>query len=104
MIDATTALAFSMYENRGVYALLLGSGVSRAAQIPTGWEITLDLARRVAGLTGVPDQPDWAKWHHEQFGKEPSYPELLDHLSTTADERRSILHSVPLRRVTCNAI
>ena len=67
MIDATTALAFSMYENRGVYALLLGSGVSRAAQIPTGWEITLDLARRVAGLTGVPDQPDWAKWHHEPF-------------------------------------
>ena len=93
MIDATTALAFSMYENRGVYALLRGSGVSRAAQIPTGWEITLDLARRVAGLTGVPDQPDWAKWHHEQFGKEPSYSELLDHLSTTADERRSILHS-----------
>lgn len=93
MIDATTALSFSMYENRGVYALLLGSGVSRAAQIPTGWEITLDLVRRVAGLAGVPDQLDWAKWHHDQFGKEPSYSELLDQLSTTPDERRSILHN-----------
>ncbi len=64
MIDATTTLAFSMYENKGVYALLLGSGVSRAAQIPTGWEITLDLVKRIASLTGVPDQPDWAKWHY----------------------------------------
>jgi hypothetical protein len=93
MIDPTTALAFSMYENKGVFALLLGSGVSRAAQIPTGWEITLDLVRRIAGLTGITDQPNWAKWHHEQFGKEPSYSELLDQLSITPDERRSILHS-----------
>ena len=93
MIDVLTALAFSLYENKGVYALLLGSGVSRDAQIPTGWEITLDLVRRVAALQGVTDQPDWASWHKEQFGKEPSYSELLDQLSATPDERRSILHS-----------
>jgi hypothetical protein len=48
-----TALAFSIYENKGVYCLLLGSGVSRPAEIPTGWEITLDLVRRVAALQGV---------------------------------------------------
>jgi SIR2-like domain len=93
MIDVLTALAFSLYENKGVYALLLGSGVSRDAQIPTGWEITLDLVRRFAALQGVTDQPDWASWHKEQFDKEPSYSELLDQLSATPDERRSILHS-----------
>ncbi|TRL37585.1 hypothetical protein FM996_02155 [Methylosinus sporium] len=93
MIDSTTALAFSMYENKGVYALLIGSGVSRAAQIPTGWEITLDLVKRAAILQGIPDQPDWGKWHREQYGKEPSYSELLDQLSATPEERRSILHS-----------
>ena len=27
-----------MVENPGVYALLLGSGISRSAEIPTGWE------------------------------------------------------------------
>src|SRR4029077_8023012 len=91
--DPVTQLAFSVYENKGVYALLLGSGLSRAAQIPTGWEITLDLVRRVASLQGVADHPDWAAWHKQEFGKEPSYSELLDALSTTADERRSILHS-----------
>ena len=36
-IDPATALAFSMQENKGVYANLLGSGVSHAAQVPTGW-------------------------------------------------------------------
>ncbi len=73
MIDSLTALAFSLYENKGVYALLLGSGVSRAAQIPTGWEITLDLVRRIAGLKGVTDQQDWAAWYRAKFSKEPSY-------------------------------
>lgn len=47
MIAPITALSFSLFENKGVYALLLGSGLSSAAQIPTGWEITLDLVRRV---------------------------------------------------------
>lgn len=40
-----TALAFSMFANRGVHALVKGSGVSRAVEITTGWEITLDLTR-----------------------------------------------------------
>jgi hypothetical protein len=39
--DPLTQLAFSVYENKGVFAVLLGSGLSRAAEIPTGWEITL---------------------------------------------------------------
>jgi hypothetical protein len=38
--DPLTQLAFSVFENKGVYAVLVGSGLSRAAEIPTGWEIT----------------------------------------------------------------
>lgn len=37
-----------MTTSPGTYALLLGSGVSRAAGIPTGWEVTLDLVRKAA--------------------------------------------------------
>lgn len=92
ILDPMTALAFSMFENKGVYALLLGSGLSRAAQIPTGWEITLDLTRRVGVLEGVEAQSDWAAWHQERFGEAPSYSKLLDALSKTPAERRSILH------------
>ncbi len=93
MIDTSVSLAFSVYENPGVYALLIGSGVSRAAQIPTGWEVTLDLVKRVAALQGVDEQTDWAEWHRTNYGKDPSYSDLLDQLAQTPDERRSILHS-----------
>lgn len=90
--DPVTQLAFSVHENKGVFAVLLGSGVSRAAEIPTGWEITLDLIRRVALAQGVPEQPDWAKWYRDKFGHEPSYSALLAELASSPDERRSILH------------
>jgi hypothetical protein len=93
MIDPLNSLAFSVYENKAVYCVLLGSGVSRAAEIPTGWEITLDLVRRVAALEGVTDQPNWSNWYKDANGKEPGYSDLLDQLAATPDERRSILHS-----------
>lgn len=91
--DLMTQLAFSVYENKGIYALLLGSGLSRAAEIPTGWEITLDLIRRVARSQGVEDQPDWAAWHRQQSGRDPDYSALLQELASSPEERRSILHS-----------
>jgi phosphoserine phosphatase len=93
MIDPATALAFSVFENRGVYAVLLGSGVSRSAQIPTGWEATLDLVRRVGTLEGAGDQADWAAWYQQKTGKQPDYSEVLDAIATSPNERRSILHS-----------
>lgn len=88
-----TQVAFSVFENKGVFALLLGSGLSRAAEIQTGWEITTDLVRRVATAEGVEDQADWAQWYRDKYGKEPDYSELLRELASTPAERRSILHS-----------
>ena len=87
-----TRLSFSMYENSGVYALLIGSGVSRAAEIPTGWEITLDLIRRIALAQGEKEQTDWVAWYRKKNGKEPDYSELISELGLSRDERRSILH------------
>ena len=40
--DTITKLAFTIHSSPGIYALLLGSGISRDAGIPTGWMITLD--------------------------------------------------------------
>jgi hypothetical protein len=90
--DPLTQLAFSIYEGKGVFALLLGSGLSRAADIPTGWEITLDLIRRVALARGVEEQSDWAAWYREAAGDEPNYSSLLEELASSREERRSILH------------
>jgi len=91
--DPTIQLAFSIHENQGVFAVLLGSGLSRSAEIPTGWEITLDLVRRVASAQGVPEQSDWAKWYREKTGVEPNYSALLEEVASSPDERRAILHS-----------
>ena len=91
--DHLTRLSFSIYENRGVYALLIGSGVSRAAGIPTGWEITIDLIRRIALAQGEDEQPDWTVWYRETAGKEPDYSELIAELGLSPEERRSILQS-----------
>ncbi len=91
--DTLTQISFSVFENKGVFAVLLGSGLSRSAEIPTGWEITLDLVRRVAKAQGVADQADWAKWYATATGKEPNYSDLLEEIASTPDERRAILHS-----------
>lgn len=85
-------IAFSVYENQGVFALLLGSGLSRAAGIPTGWEITVDLIRRIGHLQGVEDPEDWATWYQETTGKKPDYSELLEEVTSTQAERRTILN------------
>ena len=92
-VDHLTRISFSIYENKGVYALLIGSGLSRAAEIPTGWEITINLIRRVAIAQGEEEQLDWVAWYRERTGKEPDYSELVGELGSSRDERRSILHS-----------
>jgi hypothetical protein len=86
------ALALSLYHAPGTQALLVGSGLSRTAGIPTGWEITVDLIRRLAVLDGVTEHDDWPAWFRTKHKKEPNYSELLDALASTQAERRTILH------------
>lgn len=93
MIDPINSLAFSMHANRGVYAVLLGSGVSRSARIPTGWEITIELVRKVAALQGVNCEPDPAAWFLETTGRNPDYSELLDMVAKTPAERQQLLRT-----------
>jgi SIR2-like domain len=90
--DPITQLSFALFENKGVFAVLLGSGLSRAADIPTGWEITVDLIRRVAQAQGAGEEPDWAKWYWQKTEREPNYSVLLEELAGSPSERRAILN------------
>lgn len=47
-IEPELKLAIALHSSPGVYALLLGSGLSSAAGVPTGWQVTLDLIRKLA--------------------------------------------------------
>lgn len=89
--DPTAQIAFSMFENKGVYAVLIGSGVSRSAGIQTGWEITLELVKRWGIAMGAGEQDDWVAWYVGQTGEQPNYSTLLERLATTQTERRAII-------------
>lgn len=93
MIDPLHSLAFSIQANPGVYAVLLGSGVSRSAQIPTGWEITLDFVRKLAEVAGENCGSDPALWYRERYSQEPNYSDLLDTLAKTPAERQQLLRA-----------
>jgi hypothetical protein len=91
LLDPVSGLAFEMHASKGVFALLLGSGVSRSAKIPTGWDITLELVRRVAALkgSGSPSAPE--AWYRSEFGEAPEYSKLLDTLATTPAQRQQLI-------------
>jgi hypothetical protein len=93
MIDPRVSLAFAIHANRGTYALLLGSGVSRSAEIATGWEIVLDLIRKLAQLHNEdPGQrPD--EWYARRFNRQPDYSELLEALARTPADRSLLLRN-----------
>ena len=93
MIDPMVSLAFAVYSNKGAYALLLGSGISRASGIPTGWEVVLDLIRKVATLEGDDCEPDPAEWFRNKHESEPDYSKLLDAIAKTPTERQQLLRS-----------
>lgn len=91
MLDSILSLSFAMHTNRGVYAMLLGSGVSRAASIPSGWEVVLDLIRKLAVTMGEDSEPDPETWYKQKFGRSPGYSSILAELARTPSERQHLL-------------
>jgi hypothetical protein len=90
-VDPSVSLAISLTTAPLTYALLLGSGVSRAAGIPTGWEVTLDLVRKAAVAGGDEAPEDPLSWYRERFGEDPNYSEVVDGLAPSRAERRNLL-------------
>lgn len=90
-MDPTISLTFAVQKNPGVYAVLLGSGVSRAARVPTGWDVVEDLVRQVARLQGDDPQPDPVAWFRATFEREPGYSDLLEQLGRSPAERGRLL-------------
>jgi NAD-dependent SIR2 family protein deacetylase len=91
MIDPILSLVFSMTSNKGAYALLLGSGISRSSGVPTGWEITQNLIEKVALLSKENTESNPELWYRNKFNKEPNYSELLNEIAKTPIERNTLL-------------
>ena len=91
MIEPLHSMAFSIHSNPGVYAILLGSGVSRPAKIPTGWELTLELISKLAALYGEACGSNPELWYRDRFSREPDYSNILNELAKTPAERQQLL-------------
>jgi hypothetical protein len=91
VIDPIDSLTFSLHANKGAYAVLLGSGVSRAARIPTGWEVVEDLIRRLARIRDEECDPDPAAWYDRTFGEQPTYSGLLQAVARSPLERQQTM-------------
>jgi hypothetical protein len=90
-MDPILSLAVTVQSNPGAYALLLGSGTSRSAGIPTGWEVTLDLVRRVAAAAKEKVGTDPEAWYTKRFGSAPRYSDLLGRVARSRSERAQLL-------------
>ena len=94
MNNLLTSIAFSVYSNKGVYALMLGSGISRSSGIPTGWEIVLDLIRKLAVLNNENcDDTNEVNWFIEKYNEDPDYSTILSKVALQSTERVNLLKS-----------
>ncbi|MBI1939475.1 MAG: SIR2 family protein [Ignavibacteriales bacterium] len=91
MIDPFLSMIFSFANNKGSYALLLGSGISRPAGIPTGWEIIQDLIQKLAQLNNEKIETSPEEWFVKKFSKSPNYSDLLNEVFKTSAERSNFL-------------
>lgn len=97
-LSPLVSLATSMHSQPGVYAVLLGSGVSTGAGIPTGWGVVTELVARVAAAS-APDDPaavlaaraDPERWWSQHDDGTLGYSSLLEKLAPSAAARQGLL-------------
>lgn len=101
-LDPLVMLATGMHAQPGVYALLLGSGVSSAAGIPTGWGVVKELVRRAAAAQDPDDPSAGARavetdaavelwWEQHGDGQPLGYSNVIGSLAPTPAARRALL-------------
>lgn len=91
MIDSELSLSFNIGAARGTYALLLGSGTSRSAGIPTGWEVTLDLVEKLAVMQGDNTSGSPEKWYEDNYGKVPDYSDVISQIAPKSASQQQLL-------------
>lgn len=91
-------LATSIHAQPGVYALLLGSGVSTGAEVPTGWGVVRELVRRAAAALHPQDPTslqlataDPEEWWRQHGQGVLGYSSLLEAIAPTASARQGLL-------------
>ena len=93
-LDPRISLATAMHAQPGAYALLLGSGASTGAGMPTGWGVVQTLVAQAIAASGervTPDLDPEAWWLNHGDGEPLGYSSLLASLASTPAARRALL-------------
>lgn len=88
--DDIIPVAFAVLSSPKRYALLLGSGIS-GGKLPTGREITRDLIRRTAAVSGERIDGDPLEWYRDRYREEPTFPGLFKTLKARDGDEEAIL-------------
>lgn len=88
--DDVLPAAFAVVQSPKRYALLLGSGISRDAGIPTGWEITTDRIQRIAEGLGETIEGKPEDWYQKKYGYKPTFSNLFNGVDTPADREAAL--------------
>ena len=93
--DPRVTLAMSMHAGPGVYALLVGSGISMGAGVLTGWGVLTQLVRQMAATeasTELPIDFDVERWWTTKYpGVEIGYGSVLEAAGISPSDRRRLL-------------
>lgn len=86
-----TRLASILKKNPRSYVLLLGSGVSSNAGIPTAWELTMKMVRELmSDDERVDSEPE--KWFKEKYDQEVSFQNVLTQTTNNKNEKRNLIY------------
>lgn len=99
-LSPAVSLAMQMHSQPGEFAVLLGSGVSRGAGIPTGWGVVTDLVRRTAAALAVnageitpalATDDDIEQWWHTHGTGTLGYSQVLEAIADRPAGRQALL-------------
>ncbi|MFJ3861920.1 SIR2 family protein [Streptomyces sp. NPDC090085] len=98
LIEPQMALAMNVHASPGVYALLLGAGISIASGVKTGWGVVQDIVGKVAAVRdpGNPDvraeaMADPEKWWEANSSDPLGYSALLAAAAPKPASRQAML-------------
>ena len=87
-------LAASFHYDRGAYAVLVGSGMSTAAGIPTGWDLTRELAELEARHQEGQSPDDIEAWWAANKAVPLGYSSVVEAIAPTIGQRQALLRSI----------
>lgn len=97
-LSAVVSLSAQLHGQPGVFAVLLGSGVSTGAGLPTGWQVVKQLVARAAvaldpGVVPPSTDAEVESWWVEHGTGEIGYSSVLETLAPTSAGRQALLES-----------